>query len=159
MWMTLWTSGTLDLPRLSKCVASEMTIGTRLGVKIVSRTDCYLHQIERPFAGICAHQHKLHFSCRGWPPYIAMNTSNNHPPLFYNTPCFVVSVTEGKELRFAFSLRIIVASAALRAACGVVDGTNHHSGWATSSYQTFSLSVGMHGTAVVELSCLDDVDG
>jgi hypothetical protein len=63
-------------------VAAELAIGTLLGVQIVLRTECYLHQIETTIYWILRITHKLHFSFRGWPPYMTMNMRNNHPLLF-----------------------------------------------------------------------------
>jgi len=81
-------------------VAPELAIGTRLGVQIVPRSDCYLHQIETTIYWILRIIHKLHFSYRGWPPYITMKMRKQSSSTLSNTPRFVVltsTVTEGKE--------------------------------------------------------------
>jgi len=141
--MTLWISGTLDLPKQSKQAAADLAIGTRLGVKF-DLEDRMLSpsKLTRPF-GFCAH-HTNSASHRGWPPYIAMKRVTIILTHFFLYPRFVV-MCYGRNA-FAFSHVDPKLSSCLEGSSSDVwTLAIPPLGWATSSHQLFSLSVGMHG--------------
>jgi len=136
-------------------VAAELAIGTRLGVHIVPEPIAISIRLKRPFYWILRITHKLHFSYRGWPPYMTMNMRNNHSLLFI-IPRFVVLNPYGygrKGMRFALLISGSSSPLCLDGCMWRCDGMGCHlPGWATSSLHSSPFLLGCMVSAVVEPS-------